>query len=296
MAFTKLITDFLHYLRIESGLAESTIISYGGDLSRFEKFLMAKGTSISMVSGADIVDFLAELRNRGISPRSIARYMSALRMFFRFLVVENKIPSDPTINLETPSFWKRLPTFLSIDEVEMLLRQPPRNKPRGARDAALLELLYATGVRATELVKLKVEDLNLEAGFLRCFGKGEKERIIPVGSSALAQLKDYLSNARPIILRDRHSPYLFVTGRGTKLTRQWCWKLVKDYAEKAGIKKEVTPHTLRHSFATHLLSNGADLRSVQLMLGHSDISTTQIYTHITQDYLRQVYQKYHPRA
>ncbi|MDH5406042.1 MAG: site-specific tyrosine recombinase XerD [Candidatus Aminicenantes bacterium] len=296
MALNKLISDFLHYLRVESGLAENTIVSYGGDLYRFEKFLQTKGTGLSMVSGNDIVDFLAELRNRGLSPRSLARYMASLRMFFRFLVVENKIPSDPTINLETPSVWRRLPTVLSIDEVELLISQPRKKKPRGVRDAALLELFYATGVRATELVNLKVEDLVMEAGFLRCIGKGEKERIIPVGSSALARLRDYLSNARPIILKNTSSPYLFVTGRKTKLTRQWCWKLVKDYSEKAGIKKEVTPHTLRHSFATHMLANGADLRSIQLMLGHSDISTTQIYTHITQDHLRQVYQKYHPRA
>ncbi len=296
MALNKLISDFLHYLRVESGLAENTIVSYGGDLFRFEKFLKTKRTRLSMVSGNDIVDFLAALRHRGLSPRSLARYMASLRMFFRFLVVENKIPSDPTINLETPSVWRRLPTVLSVDEVELLISQSRKKKPRGVRDAALLELFYATGVRATELVNLKVEDLDLEAGFLRCLGKGEKERIIPVGSSALAQLKDYLSNARPIILKNKPSPYLFVTGRRTKLTRQWCWKLVKDYAEKAGISKEVTPHTLRHSFATHMLANGADLRSVQLMLGHSDISTTQIYTHITQDHLRQVYQKYHPRA
>ncbi len=296
MDLNKLISDFLHYLRVESGLAENTILSYGGDLYRFEKFLKTKGTRFSSVSGNDIVDFLAELRNRGLSPRSLARYMASLRMFFRFLVVENKITSDPTINLETPSVWRRLPTVLSVDEVDLLISQPRKKKPRGVRDAALLELLYATGVRATELVSLKVEDLDLEAGFLRCLGKGEKERIIPVGSSALARLKDYLFNARPTILRNRHSPYIFVTGRGTKLTRQWCWKLVKDYAEKAGIKKEITPHTLRHSFATHMLANGADLRSVQLMLGHSDISTTQIYTLITQDHLRQVYQKYHPRA
>jgi len=296
MMTNQLIADFLHYMRIERGLAETTIESYGGDLSRFKQFLKVKGKSINMVGGGDIVDFLAELRKRGLSPRSVARYMSSLKMFFRFSVVENKLPSDPTLNLETPSFWRHLPAFLSPDEVERLLRQPSRNKSRGVRDAAMLELLYATGIRASELVNLKVEDLDLEGGFLHCLGKGEKERIVPVGSSALERLRDYLSGARSIILGKNSSPYLFVTGRGTKLSRQWCWELIKGYAEKAGLKKGVTPHTLRHSFATHLLANGADLRSVQLMLGHSDISTTQIYTHITQDYLRQVYQKYHPRA
>ncbi len=292
----QLIADFLHYLRIERGLAEATIAFYGGDLSRFGQFLKAKGKSLDMVGGADVVDFLAELRNRSLSPRSVARYMAALRMFFRFSVVENKLPSDPTLNLETPSFWRRLPAVLSPEEVERLLRQPSRNKPRGVRDSAMLELLYATGLRATELVNLKIEDLDLEEGFLHCIGKGEKERIVPVGSSALERLGDYLSGARPIILGKSSTPYLFITGRGTKLTRQWCWELIKGYAEKAGIKRGVTPHTLRHSFATHLLANGADLRSIQLMLGHADISTTQIYTHITQDHLRQVYQKYHPRA
>ena len=296
MVLEQLISEFLHYLRIERGLAENTITSYRGDLSRFDQFLEAKGKSIDRVGGTDIVDFLAELRNKGLSPRSIARYMASLRMFFRFSVVENKLPSDPTLNLETPSFWKHLPTTLSFDEVEKLLRQPFRKKPRGKRDTALLELLYATGVRVSELVNLKVDDLDLEGGFLHCLGKGEKERIVPIGSSALERLRDYLLSARSTILGKNSSSYLFVTGRGTKLTRQWCWKLIKEYAEKAGIKREVTPHILRHSFATHLLVNGADLRSVQLMLGHSDISTTQIYTHITQDYLRQVYQKYHPRA
>jgi len=296
MIVNQLISDFLHYLRIERGLAENTITAYGRDLSRFEQFFKAKGKSLDMVGGANVVDFLAELRNRGLSPRSVARYMASLRMFFRFAVVENKLPFDPTLNLETPSFWSHLPTVLSVEEVERLLRQPSRNKPRGVRDATLLELLYATGVRVSELVNIKVEDLDLEEGYLHCLGKGEKERIVPVGSSALERLRDYLSGARSTILNRKSTPYLFVTNRGSKLTRQWCWKLIKGYAEKSGIKRVVTPHTLRHSFATHLLANGADLRSIQLMLGHSDISTTQIYTHITQDHLRQVYQKYHPRA
>jgi integrase/recombinase XerD len=225
----------------------------------------------------------------------VARNISAIKMFFRFLVSEGKIEKNPTRLLETPRFSRRLPEILSRREVERLLSQPDPCKPRGQRDLAMLELLYATGVRVSELIGLRVLDMNLEAGFVRTVGKGSKERAVPVGAKALDAIKIYLSDGRLHLTRGTNSPFLFLNSRGRQMTRQGFWKIVKGYGLKAGITKKITPHGLRHSFASHLLEAGADLRSVQVMLGHADISTTQIYTHVARDRLKELFEKCHPR-
>ncbi|MBW1667353.1 MAG: site-specific tyrosine recombinase XerD [Deltaproteobacteria bacterium] len=286
---------FMHYLRVEKGLADNTIDSYGRDLARYLEFLETrkKGSPLK-VSQDDILDYLFTL-NGVLSPRSIARNISTIKGFYRFLVSEGKLEKNPTRLLNSPKLPLRLPGVLTTEEVEELLCQPDSATPRGKRDKAMLELLYATGLRVSELVRLKVSNINLEAGYVRTIGKGSKERMVPVGTKAMEALKDYLASGRRLFLKKRSSPYLFLSARGKPLTRQGFWKIIKRYGAKAGIDKVITPHSLRHSFASHLLEFGADLRSVQVMLGHVDISTTQIYTHVTTERLRKIHEKYHPR-
>jgi len=289
-----LIDQFINYLRLERGLADNTIQAYSRDLTRFSRFLEAHSLSLSKVSREQVVQHLTSLR-RSLSARSTARNISATRMFFRFLAAEGHIRENPARLLETPRLARKLPEVLSTAEVDRLLARPDPSTPRGARDRAMLELLYAAGLRVSELISLRVLSVNLESGYLRTVGKGAKERVVPIGGKAIEAVRDYLANGRPQMLRGANLPHLFLNFRGRPLTRQGFWKIIKQYGRTAGIKKVITPHTLRHSFATHLLEAGADLRAVQVMLGHEDISTTQIYTHITRDRLVELHEKYHPR-
>jgi integrase/recombinase XerD len=286
--------QFINHLRVERGLADNTVQSYSRDLFRFFDFLNAKKLSPLRTTQDDLTDYMGSLKQT-LSARSCARNLSALRMFFRFLVSDGKIKSSPARLLEAAKLPQRLPGILSAQEVDLLLSQPDDSNHLGQRDKVLMEILYATGLRVSELVGLKISNVNLEAGYVRIVGKGSKERIVPMGSEALDTLKTYLSEGRPRLLKGRSSSYLFLNLRGTPISRQGFWRVIKKYGRSAGIGKQITPHKLRHSFATHLLEGGADLRSVQVMLGHADISTTQIYTHITRERLKQVHERYHPR-
>jgi integrase/recombinase XerD len=289
-----LIDQFINYLRVERGLSDNTVQSYSRDLVRFLQFLEMKGASPGDTTQDGISEYIQSLSGH-ISPRSISRNISAIKMFFRFLMTEGKIKDNPTRLAETPRISKRLPNVLTHQEVELLLSQPDTKKPEGQRDQAMLELLYATGLRVSELVGLKTLDINLDAGYVRTLGKGFKERIVPMGDKAMAAIREYLANGRRKFLRGGNPPYLFLNYRGRSLTRQGFWKIIGKYGLKAGISKKITPHCIRHSFASHLLEAGADLRSVQVMLGHADISTTQIYTHVTRERLKELHEKYHPR-
>lgn len=289
-----LLDQFFNYLRIERGLANSTVVSYSRDLMKFSQFLAVRDISPLTVTLDQIVQYIKEL-GVSLSPRSVARSISSLKTFFRFLVAEGKIESSPARLLETPRILYRLPGVLSREEVERLLAQPDIDSPRGQRDQAMLESLYATGLRVSELVGLKISNINLEAGYVRTLGKGSKERVVPMGRKAQEAVRHYLSDGRLQLLKDGNSPYLFLNPSGRPMSRQGFWKMIKRYGIKAGIKKEISPHSIRHSFATHLLGAGADLRSVQVMLGHADISTTQIYTHISGERLKEAHEKYHPR-
>jgi len=289
-----LIDQFINYLRLERGLADNTIQAYSRDLSSFARFLEEQGLSPLTVSRDQIIEYLSSLK-RSLSARSIARSISATRMFFRFVASEGHIRENPARLLETPRLSRKLPDVLSTDEVERLLARPDPSTPRGIRDRAMLELLYATGLRVSELISLTVLNVNLESGYIRTLGKGAKERLVPMGGKAIEAVRDYLLEGRPQMVRGANLPTLFLNSRGRPLTRQGFWKIIKQYGRTAGIKKEITPHTIRHSFASHLLEGGADLRAVQIMLGHEDISTTQIYTHVTRDKLRELHEKYHPR-
>jgi integrase/recombinase XerD len=292
-----LLDQFIHQLRIERGLSANTITAYSHDLIQFFDFLKQRGISPVHISQEDLTSFIFE-QNRKLSPRSMARCLVSIRMFYRFLVSEGTITSNPARLLGIPKMYQHLPDVLSKDEMASLLMQPDVTTPLGKRDKAILEILYATGLRVTELIGLTMGNINLEIGSIRTIGKGSKERMIPMGSKAVDSLKDYLHQSRPILLKKRSTTEvskLFLNGRGKPITRQGLWKIIKKYALMAGIIKGVTPHTIRHSFATHLLEGGADLRSVQIMLGHADISTTQIYTHVARKRLKEVHEKYHPR-
>jgi len=291
------IQQFLDHLRVERELTPATVEAYGSDLARFAHF--ASGRTIRPVEAVrsiDILDFLVHLTERKLSARSQARRLVALRQFFRFLKAERVVPSDPTEDVDLPRFGRKLPDFLSVDEIDRLLAAPDRRTPRGMRDAAMLETLYATGLRVSELVKLRLRDLNFDAGYLMTFGKGRKERLVPVGESALASVRAYVEQARAAATKARAIDTLFLTHHGRAMTRQGFWKLLGRYATAAGIRKRISPHKLRHSFATHLVERGADLRAVQAMLGHADIGTTEIYTHVSRGHLRAVYDRFHPRA
>jgi integrase/recombinase XerD len=289
-----LLDQFINYLRIERGLANNTIASYSRDLLRFSKFIEDQGASPLRVSRDQVSQYIQNF-GKDMSARSVARNISAIKSFFRYLVAEGRVEDNPARLIETPRASMRLPQVLSRDEIESLLAQPDENVPRGKRDRAMLECLYATGLRVTELINLKISDINLESGYLRTLGKGSKERMVPIGDTAMEAIKDYLSEGRPNLTKAKVSPYLFLSSRCKPLSRQGFWKIIKKYGLRAGIKKKISPHSIRHSFATHLIGAGADLRSVQVMLGHEDISTTQIYTHISREHLKDVHEKYHPR-
>ena len=253
--------------------------------------------AVESLDRRELEAFARQLRSRGQSPRSVARAIACLRGYFRFLLLEKKIPVDPAEDLRAPRAWPALPKYLGLDDVDRLLAQPDTSTPRGVRDKALLELLYATGLRVSELLSLKPGDVNLDAGYLTCIGKGDKQRLVPLGHAAADCVRRYLAEARPALVRGRRSPWLFVNAKaGGQLSRVGFWKLLKEYGVKAGISRELSPHVLRHSFATHLLERGADLRAIQMMLGHADLSTTQIYTHVLEARLRAVYDRFHPRA
>lgn len=291
-----LLFTFLDYLKVERGLAENTLLSYEKDIENFQVFLKDKSTSLQNVNKNQIMEYLLKLQKSGRKSSTISRHLAALKALYKFLVEEEFVTQNPTAHLESPKLKRKLPKILSLSEVELLLDMPREVKPNQVRDKAMLEMLYATGLRVSELISLRMEDVNLELGFIRCLGKGSKERIIPIGKKAIGTANEYLRMGRVKLIKNRDEKVLFVNHHGRKMTRQGFWKIIKKYALEAGIKKDITPHTLRHSFATHLLENGADLRSVQEMLGHADITTTEIYTHLTQGRIREVYTKTHPRA
>jgi integrase/recombinase XerD len=293
----QLLDQFINYITVEKGLSLNTLNAYNRDLIKYLDFLFAKDVKdIGKTSDLTIVSFVSILKKKGLSNRSIARHLTSIKMFYNFLYEEGHIKDNPTINIETPKRETKLPNVLSIDEVNLLLQKPDKNTHIGLRDATFLELLYATGLRVTEIVSLSLNDVNLDAGYIIAFGKGAKERLIPIGEVSLNLIRTYLEKTRPALLGKKQSKYLFTNRSGKPMTRQGFWKLIKKYSTAAGIKKNISPHTIRHSFASHLLERGADLRSVQMMLGHVDISTTQIYTHVTTERLKKIYNQYHPRS
>ena len=295
--FDELADQFLNYLLVEKGLSHQTIEAYSRDLTAYLGFLKHEGLDdIRQADMLFVLKHLIALRSAGLNARSRARHLVALRGFYRFLLQEGLLTEDPTRNIDLPKTGLKLPEVLSIEEVSRLLEAPDLNHPRGLRDAAMFELLYAAGLRVSELLHIKVHDVNLEAGFVKVFGKGSKERLIPIGSQAQEILAEYLNSARPRLLKLHTSYYLFVARAGKPMSRQGFWKLIKQYGRKAGIEKRISPHILRHSFASHLLEGGADLRAVQIMLGHVDISTTQIYTHVTRDQIKKIHDRLHPRS
>ncbi|MDY6842730.1 MAG: site-specific tyrosine recombinase XerD [Thermodesulfobacteriota bacterium] len=297
MTFDHLIDKFINYLAIERGLSRNTLESYSGDLLKFTRFLMGIGLyNIQDISREHLLSFLSMLKETGLDARSVARNLVSIRMFYRYLIAENYTEKNPVEDLPSPRVPFKLPDVLSQTEVEDLLSQPDLNKPAGKRDKVMLELLYATGIRVSELVLLRLRDINFAGGYITLMGKGEKERLVPVAEPVLVIMRDYLNEARIKLLKGKVSDFLFVNPSGKQITRQGFWKNIKKYAMCVGINKNITPHVLRHSFATHMLLGGADLRTLQILLGHSDISTTQIYTHISIENLKEVYKIHHPRA
>ncbi len=290
--------DFMHFLIVEKALAKNTIVSYERDLKAYVKYIktVENVQSIDGIGRIQIVHFLGHLKEQGKSSRTIARNIASIRAFHQFLLREKVAEQDPSVHIETPQLERTLPKVLNLQEVERLLEAPKLTTHYGLRDKAMLELLYATGIRVSELIGLNLDDAHLTMGFVRCIGKGNKERIIPLGRTAATAIQEYLDKGRPQFIKNQREESLFVNHHGRRLTRQGFWKILKGLTKEAGIEKDLTPHTLRHSFATHLLENGADLRAVQEMLGHSDISTTQIYTHVTKTRLKDVYSQFHPRA
>lgn len=289
--------DYLHYLKVERGLSENTINSYGIDLKLFLEYLRENEIpSFKQVNKEVIVNYMQSEKNNNKANSSILRSVSSLRKFFQYLAQEKIIEKDPMLLIDTPKKKQHLPQVLTKEEVEKLLRSPNTGQVLGLRDRAMLELMYATGLRISEIINLKLEDLHLTMGTLQTLGKGHKERIVPVGDEAIKWVNRYLEEARPKLLKQKCSNYLFLNFHGNNLTRQGVWKNLKAEVRKAGIQKNITPHTLRHSFATHILENGADLRIVQELLGHADISTTQIYTHLSNKQLADIYNRAHPRA
>lgn len=290
------LSSFLNYLRVEKGLSDNTLQAYRRDMEKFVAFAAKRKLEVTEVRREHVVDFLRSLYRSKLDSRSVARHLVTIRHFFRFSVAEGIVSDDPAATIESPKFRQSLPEFLSLEEVDRLLRQPDTNDMVGLRDKAMIELMYSTGLRVSELCGLQIADLSMDPGCLRCIGKGNKERLVPVGRQALEAVHRYLREARPKLLGEGISGYLFVNQQGRKINRIAFWKILSEYGRKAHLRKALTPHMLRHSFATHLLDRGADLRSVQMMLGHSDISTTQIYTHVVEERLKQVYKAHHPRA
>ena len=286
-------TAFLNFCRLEKGLARNSLDAYAADLSKFITFIGAAGT---LPGTEEIRHYLDHLTESGLGARSVSRHLTTLRSFYGFLLREGQIETDPTEHLRSPKQWQTIPKFLNLEEINKLIQAPDTARPNGLRDRAMMELLYASGLRVSELCRVGVSDLNLEMGVLRTTGKGNKQRLVPVGKEAIRAIEEYIRSGRPPLLKSRASRFLFITARGGCLTRQAFWRLLATYGRKAGIFHGLTPHVLRHSFATHLLEGGADLRSVQVMLGHADISTTQIYTHVLRSRLRETVEKHHPRA
>jgi len=297
LGLTSLIDQFLNYLLVEKGLSRATLESYSRDLLRYADFLEKNGRNQASEEDTSLIlKHLIALRDEGLSARSRARHLVAVRGFYRFLTQEKLIARDPSKQVELPKATMKLPDVLGVEEVQRLLNAPNTRNPAGIRDAAMLELLYAAGLRVSELVHLKIQDIHLDGGFVRVFGKGSKERVIPMGQYARDKVLFYLQHARGRLLKQKESPYVFIGRAGRPMTRQGFWKVLRQCARASGLLKKVTPHSLRHSFASHLLEGGADLRAVQIMLGHADISTTQIYTHVTKDRLKQLHRQFHPRG
>ena len=291
----KYVSEYTDYLKIEKRQSQNTLAAYRRDVGRFAKYLPNKRLDDAKIS--DVRSFLVFLRNEeGLAPSSVARCLSSLKSFYEYLSVENLISENPTETIASPRPWRKLPNVMSVEEVDALIAAPDINTLAGIRDLAMLELIYATGLRVSELVSLKMSAVDLEVGYLRSLGKGSKERVVPIGDVAKTAIESYVNNARPLFQKKRRSGDLFLTRRGNAMTRQGFWKILKKYSIKAKIEGAVSPHALRHAFATHLLERGADLRSVQMMLGHSDISTTQIYTHVLRQRMREVHERFHPRA
>jgi len=290
------IDTFLNYLLVERGLSHNTIISYRKDLNVFVDFLNRHHIdALSKTTKNEVINFMLYQKDKGLVANSIARHLAAIKVFYRFLVRERILSSDPTSLIDSPKLWKKIPQALSLNEVDALLAQPNIRDRQGIRDKAVLETIYATGMRVSEAANLEIANVNLDIGFLRCIGKGNKERVIPLGKKAVSSIIRYIQQSRPKLLKGKDSEFLFLNRSGKRISRQSLWKLIKKYARSARIKKPVRPHILRHSFATHLLERGADLRSVQEMLGHANISTTQIYTHINKDRLKTIHKMFHPR-
>ena len=293
---SSLVDAYLSHLAVERRLSPNTVESYGRDLSQLSAAAAGLGRPIDALDRRALEEVVRQMMGAGQSPRSVGRAVACFRGFYRFLVMAGHRPDNPAVDVRAPRAWKTLPKFLSVDEVDLLLGSPDTTHPRGVRDRALIELFYATGLRVSEMVSLRQQDLNLESGYLTTMGKGRKQRMVPIGDEASSWLKRYLEEARPALVKRRASPKLFVNARGgAGITRVGFWKILKSYGKTAGLPKTLSPHVLRHSFATHLLERGADLRAIQMMLGHSDLSTTQIYTHILDARLRAVYDKFHPR-
>ena len=289
--------QLLHYLIVEKGLSKNTIEAYSHGLSRFLNHLRGKGVQeIRDVGKFDVRGFLLALKKENLSAKTIVRNLVAIRTFFRFLVQEGILETNPVEDLESPKVAKTLPEILTLKEIEQLLEQPNLQTPLGMRDRAMLEMLYATGMRVSELTHLPTHQVNLEGGYVLLYGKGSKERIVPLGSEAIKWVTLYLKESRGILAKGKESPFLFINRSGKGMSRQGLWKNIKNYTRRAGLRKRITPHLLRHSFASHLLEGGADIRSVQMMLGHADISSTQIYTHVTGERLKKIHQRYHPRG
>ncbi|WP_404428436.1 site-specific tyrosine recombinase XerD [Sutcliffiella horikoshii] len=290
--------DFIHFLVVEKGLASNTVVSYERDLKSYLLYVskVEEISSLDAVSRSTIIQFLKFLTENGKSSKTIARHIASIRSFHQFLLREKVTTQDPTVHIDRPKQEQKLPQVMSVEEVQALLDSPDTSKVFGMRDKAMLELLYATGMRVSELISLNLSDVHLTMGFVRCVGKGNKERIIPLGTMAQNAITTYIEESRSQLIKKKTTDALFVNLYGNRLTRQGFWKILKKLTKEAGIAKELTPHTLRHSFATHLLENGADLRAVQEMLGHADISTTQIYTHVTKTRMKDVYSMFHPRA
>jgi integrase/recombinase XerD len=292
----ELVDAFLNYLSVERGLARNTIISYREDIGTYMDFLKGiKIDSFSLTKKNNITDFMLFQKDKGLSSNSVARRLAAIKSLYRFLVREGVLKADPSSLIDSPKLWKKIPQTLSANEVDALLSEPDLRDDQGIRDKAILETLYATGMRVSEAVNLKKDNVNLDVGFLRCIGKGNKERIIPLGKKAIISIKRYIDSSRPKQLKNKESDFLFLNRFDKTISRQSLWKIIKKYSKRARIKKPIRPHILRHSFATHLLERGADLRSVQEMLGHSNISTTQIYTHISKERLKTIHKMFHPR-